>query len=113
MARSTVRASRSARRPRSRGQPRACGSALDPPARPRVIRGSVTSVTTSTTVAVPNLVGRPVDEALRMLRMSGLTFVIAYDHGHSAAVGLVVVQFPDPGVPVGRETPVRIEVGEV
>ena len=69
--------------------------------------------TTTTTVAVPSLVGRPVDEALRVLRMTGLTFVIAYDHGHSAAVGLVVVQFPDPGVPVGRETPVRIEVGEV
>ena len=75
-------------------------------------------VDTDKTVKVPNIVGQPIVEALRILGMQGLEIGSAMD-GSGLPVSTedssnnnrkVIVQTPSPGVPVAKETEVDIVV---
>lgn len=93
--------------------PRGTVIAQSPDAGTRVREGDEVSLTISKgalRVDMPDTVGRPLDEVLPPLEDAGIPVEVVEVANEEVAAGLVVSQFPAPGIVVTGDDEVRLEV---
>lgn len=90
-----------------------CIIKTDPPARSMVEKGTVVTCYVSLGSAeqellMPDLVGKPIEEATKLANENGVVLSIKYDNESEAEPGTVISQDREPDTPVEAET--RVEV---
>lgn len=92
-----------------------CIIKTDPPARSMVEKGTVVTCYVSLGSAeqellMPDLVGKTIEEALKLASENGVVLSISYDNGSEAEPGTVISQSLEPDTPVEAERKVDVVI---